>query len=153
MGLVSKYPIWIFSKPPLIAWLISFSNFIFGSEELAVRLFSPILHFLISIILWITCIKIYGNNAGKFAALIWSTLPLTGLGSFIISTDTPLLFFWSLSLLALTNIIKENSFIWIILLGIFLGFGFLTKYAMIYFVILLIIFWLIYDRNKFYKIL
>ena len=140
-----------FSKPPLIAWLISFSTFVFGSEELAVRLFSPILHFLISIILWIICIKIYGNDAGKFAALIWCTLPLTGLGSFIISTDTPLLFFWSLSLLALTNIIKEKSFIWTILLGVFLGFGFLTKYAMIYFVIFLIIFWLIYDRNKFIK--
>ena len=40
-----------FTKPPLIAWAIALSTNIFGNEEWAVRLFSPIIHFFISIIL------------------------------------------------------------------------------------------------------
>ena len=43
-----------FTKPPFIAWTIGLSTKIFGNEEWAVRLFSPIIHFFISIILWIT---------------------------------------------------------------------------------------------------
>ena len=35
-----------FSKPPLIAWLISISTSIFGNEEWSVRIFSTIIHFL-----------------------------------------------------------------------------------------------------------
>ena len=34
-----------FTKPPLIAWVIALSTNIFGNEEWAVRLFSPIIHF------------------------------------------------------------------------------------------------------------
>ena len=41
-----------FTKPPLIAWLIGFSTFIFGNEEWAVRLFAPITHLFISLVLW-----------------------------------------------------------------------------------------------------
>ncbi len=141
-----------FTKPPFIAWLISFSTYIFGNSEFGIRFFSPILHLLIAFILWYTCFIIYGNNSGKFTALIWITLPLTSLGSFIISTDTPLLFFWSLSLLALTKIIKNKNFFWSFVLGILISLGFLTKYAMLYFIILLLIFWLIYDRNKFIEL-
>ena len=36
-----------FTKPPLIAWVIALSTNIFGNEEWAVRLFSPIIHFFI----------------------------------------------------------------------------------------------------------
>ena len=39
-----------FTKPPLIAWMIGFSTYIFGNEEWAVRLFSPITHLLISLV-------------------------------------------------------------------------------------------------------
>ena len=41
-----------FTKPPLIAWIIAFSTFIFGNEEWAVRLLSPITQLLISLVLW-----------------------------------------------------------------------------------------------------
>ena len=140
-----------FSKPPLIAWLISISTSIFGNEEWSVRIFSTIVHFFISIILWITSNELFDRKSGAYAALIWMFLPLTSFGSFIISTDTPLLFFWSLCLLLTIKIIKRNHKLWSILLGISLGFGFLTKYAIVYFVILITLFWILYDRNKVIK--
>ena len=60
-----------FTKPPFIAWTIGLSTKIFGNEEWAVRLFSPIIHFFISIILWITTKFAFGLKAGRIAALLW----------------------------------------------------------------------------------
>ena len=144
----NKLDLGYFSKPPLIAWLISFSTLIFGNEEWAVRLFSPIIHLFISIVLWSCSNSIYGTKAGSLTAIIWITLPATSLGSFLISTDTPLLFFWSLGLLSLIKIIKNGSLFWVILLGITAGLGFLAKYAILYFIILMIIFFLVHYKNK-----
>ena len=90
-----------YTKPPLIAWLIGFSTFIFGNEEWAVRLFAPLAHLFISLVLWGTAKYAFRTNSGKIAALIWIFTPAASLGGFIISTDTPLLLFWSLSLLFL----------------------------------------------------
>ena len=98
-----------FTKPPLVAWMIAFSTFIFGNEEWAVRLLSPITHLFISLVLWGTAkfafwIKVWE----RIAALIWIFTPAASLGGFIISTDTPLLLFWSLSLLFLLISLKTK---------------------------------------------
>ncbi len=141
-----------FTKPPLIAWMISFSTFVFGNDEWAVRLFSPITHLLISFILWATAKLVFGSKSGKVAALIWIFTPAASLGSFIISTDTPLLLFWSLSLFFLLISLRQNSNFPSLLSGIFLGLAFLSKYAALYFLIFFVMWWLIYDRNKFLNI-
>ena len=141
-----------FTKPPLIAWLISFSTYIFGNEEWAVRLFSPIIHLFISLVLWSTAKYAFGSKSGKVAALIWIFTPATSIGGFIISTDTPLLLFWSLSLLFLLISLRNNSGFSSLFVGIFLGFAFLSKYAALYFLIFFIIWWLIYDRNTYLSI-
>ncbi len=141
-----------FTKPPLIAWMISFSTFLFGNAEWAVRLFSPIMHLLISFVLWATAKFAFGSNSGKIAALIWIFTPAASLGGFIISTDTPLLFFWSLSLFFLLISLKQNSSFTSLLVGIFLGLAFLSKYAALYFLIFFIVWWTIFDRGKFLSI-
>ncbi len=141
-----------FTKPPLIAWMIAFSTLIFGNEEWAVRLFSPITHFFISLVLWGTAKFAFGSNSGKVAALIWIFTPAASLGGFIISTDTPLLLFWSLSLFFLLISIRQNSSFSSLLVGIFLGFAFLSKYAALFFLIFFFIWWLIYDRSTFLSI-
>ena len=141
-----------FTKPPLIAWIISFSTFIFGNEEWAVRLFSPITHLFISFVLWATAKLVIGSNSGKIAALIWIFTPAASLGGFLISTDTPLLLFWSLSLFFLLISLRQNSSFSSLFVGIFLGFAFLSKYAALYFLIFFIIWWLIYDRNTFLSV-
>ena len=141
-----------FTKPPLIAWLIGFSTFVFGNEEWAIRLFAPITHLLISLVLWGTAKYAFRSNSGKVAALIWIFTPVASLGGFIISTDTPLLLFWSLSLLFLLISLKQNSSFTSLFVGVFLGFAFLSKYAALYFYVFFIIWWLIYDRSTFISI-
>ena len=142
-----KLDLGYFTKPPLIAWIIALSTTIFGNEEWAIRLSSPIFHFLTSLILW-KCGQIaFGFNAGRVAALIWIFTPAASLGSFIISTDTPLILFWSLSLLFLFKLLNYNSYKLAFLTGISIGLAFLSKYAALYFLIFFILWWIIYDRG------
>ena len=137
-----------FTKPPMIAWAIALSTSVFGNEEWAVRLFSPLIHFSTSLILWATSQFAFGAKAGKLAALIWIFTPAASLGSFIISTDTPLLLFWSFSILFIFKLFRNETNLIAILAGISIGLAFLSKYAALYFVIFFIMWWLIYDRNK-----
>ena len=132
----------------MIAWVIALSTSVFGNEEWAVRLFSPLIHFCISLILWATSQFAFGAKAGKLAALIWIFTPAASLGSFIISTDTPLLLFWSFSILFIFKLFRNETNLIAILAGISIGLAFLSKYAALYFVIFFIMWWLIYDRNK-----
>ena len=132
----------------MIAWAIALSTSVFGNEEWAVRLFSPLIHFFISLILWATSQFAFGAKAGKLAALIWIFTPAASLGSFIISTDTPLLLFWSFSILFIFKLFRNETNLIAILAGISIGLAFLSKYAALYFVIFFIMWWLIYDRNK-----
>ena len=124
-----------FSKPPLISWLIYSTTFFLGEAEWAIRFSSPILHLGISLIIWLIAKKIYGYRAANISAIIWVTLPLTSLGSFIISTDTPLLFFWCVAFYSLIRLFETKSLFWPVVLGISLGLGFLTKYAVLFFII------------------
>ena len=137
-----------FTKPPMIAWVIALSTKIFGNEEWVVRLCSPLIHLSISLILWATSQFAFGGKAGKLAALIWIFTPAASLGSFIISTDTPLLLFWSFSIFFIFKLFHNETHIIAILAGISIGLAFLSKYAALYFIIFLIMWWLIYDRNK-----
>ena len=107
-----------FSKPPVIAWLIAFTTYFFGIAEWSVRLSAPIIHFLITVMIWFISKNIYSVKIANLSALIWATLPLNSFGSLIISTDTPLLLFWCVSLFALLKTLESNKVFWPILLGI-----------------------------------
>ena len=63
------------------------------------------------------------------------TLPAVSYSSGIISTDVPLLFFWSVALYAFIRLSQARHAGWTVLLGVSLGLGLLSKYAMIYFLL------------------
>ena len=74
-------------------------------------------------------------RTGFWSGLVYATLPGVSLSSSLISTDAPLLFFVALSLLALARFSVSASWRWGAMLGVGLGFGLLSKYAMIYFIL------------------
>ena len=57
----------------------------------------------------------------------------------IIYTDPPLLFFWALASLSYVKMLRGRDLRWTALLGVSLGFGLLAKYAMIYFLLGIVI--------------
>ncbi|MEC9099811.1 MAG: glycosyltransferase family 39 protein [Pseudomonadota bacterium] len=124
-----------FTKPPLIAWVIHVTTLLFGNAEWAVRLSSPILHAGTSFACALIAKEIFGKKVYLWAGITFLTLPAVSFSSFLISTDVPLLFFWSIALYAMLQILKTRHLSWAILLGIALGLGLLSKYAMCYFLI------------------
>ncbi|MEL7029493.1 MAG: glycosyltransferase family 39 protein, partial [Pseudomonadota bacterium] len=124
-----------FSKPPMIAWLIGATTGLFGSEEWAIRLTSPLLHAGAAWALYVLGRELYGPRTGFWAALGYMTLPAVSFSSGLITTDAPLLFFWCLSLTVFHRLLNEPDGREGMLLGALIGMGLLSKYAMIYFVI------------------
>jgi 4-amino-4-deoxy-L-arabinose transferase-like glycosyltransferase len=129
----SQTPAWgYFSKPPMIAWVIGLTSGACGTDEMCVRLGAPIFHAGTTIVLFCLGRALYGTSVGLLAAAAYATLPGVTLSSLLITTDVPLLFFWSLALLATVNLLERRSIGWGIVWGVAMGLGLLSKYAMAY---------------------
>ena len=128
-----------FSKPPFLAWIIRVYTELFGDSFFAIKLLPSIIYLLISWSIY-NLLKTSGlNNHDSFVGcLVFLFIPAVTFSSFIISTDLFLLLFWTLSLNQLIKINEEQKYKNFVLLGIFLGLGFLSKYAAIYFIICLL---------------
>ncbi len=125
-----------FSKPPMIAWVIGTTTSIFGNGEWAVRMSSPLLHPIIAYILFRTARLLYDERTGFWAACAYFLMPAVWLSSGIVSTDVALLLFWALGLSAFFHVRETPRMKWAGLLGISIGFGMLSKYAMLFFCLL-----------------
>ncbi|MGD9799318.1 MAG: ArnT family glycosyltransferase [Parvularculaceae bacterium] len=127
-----------YSKPPLIAWSIAVTTALFGDAEWAVRLAAPFYHLGAAIFLFLLARRIAGPREAFWAGAAWLTLPGVFLSSTLITTDAPLMFFWSAAVyffFLATDREDEKRGRWAALLGAAIGLGFLAKYAMSYFLI------------------
>jgi len=126
-----------FSKPPLIAWIVWLTTALFGNAEWAIRIGSPLLHGATSLLLFGISRQAFPGQprTALWSTLAYLTLPGISYSAGLISTDVPLLFFWTLALFAFLRALEETSWRWPILCGIAVGFGLLAKYAMFYFAI------------------
>ncbi|MBF0094069.1 MAG: glycosyltransferase family 39 protein [Alphaproteobacteria bacterium] len=127
-----------FSKPPLIAWVIALTTQVCGEGETCVKLGSPLAYMGSSLALFALGRELYGPRVGFWSAVVFVTLPAVSLSSMIISVDPFLILFWALGLVALIRAIATESLRWWLLLGVMIGLGLLTKYAMAFFVLSLI---------------
>tara|TARA_B100001093_G_scaffold267396_1_gene255737 strand:+ start:596 stop:2101 length:1506 start_codon:yes stop_codon:yes gene_type:complete len=135
-----------FTKPPLTSWIIGLSHSIFGHHQWAVRIPAPWLHLATALVLWRAGGWLGGPSAGRLAALLWSTLPAVGLGGFLISTDTPLLLFWSLGLMIIIGITGGHleRHRGMVAAGAAFGAALMAKYAAVYGLLGLLIFVLLH---------
>lgn len=122
-----------FSKPPVIAWVIFGAERICGDGPACIRGASALIHGGTSLLLFVLARRLFGGRAGLWACVIFLTLPGISFSSALISTDVPLLFFWAAALVALERVMATGSTAWAVLLGLALGMGFLSKYAMAFF--------------------
>lgn len=123
-----------YSKPPLLAWLIAGATSVCGDSEYCVRLPASLVHAATSVLVYLTAAALYDRRVAFWAGLSFATLPGVSMSAFVISTDVPLLFFWALALLAFVRLVQGGSGgVWSIVLGVALGLGLNSKYAMAYF--------------------
>ena len=138
-----------FSKPPLLAWFIRLYSYLFGSDFISIKIFPSIVYIFTSISIYLLCIELsFTKKNALTCSLMFIIMPAVSLSSFLISTDVLLLFFWTVSLIYLIKIRKDPGVFNFILLGIFLGLSFLSKYAAVYFFLCLFLFIFFDDKFK-----
>ena len=125
-----------YSKPPMIAWVIHAVTSVFGNGEWAVRLAAPFLHTTGAVFLFLLGRAMYDARTGMFAAFGYALMPAVILSSAVISTDGVLMPFWCAGLYAFWRL-RSGDGHWAsaVGLGVAVGAGFLSKYAMLYFLI------------------
>jgi len=124
-----------FSKPPMIAWLVRGATEICGNGEACVRAASPVLYTVTAVLIYAAARQLYSERIAFWSAIVFATLPGVSYSSMLITTDVPLVLFWSLALYAWIMLVKGGEMRFAVLLGMAVGLGLLSKQAMIYFVL------------------
>lgn len=119
-----------FSKPPVIAWLIAASTMLFGDGILAVKLPALLLYPATAWLMFLLGKKLFDARVGFRAGLAFALIPIVSALGLAISTDAPLLFFWSAAMLCLLRAIERDRMRDWLLLGAMLGLGIMSKYTM-----------------------
>lgn len=136
-----------YSKPPMVAYMNFITREIFGVSELSVRITPIILSFLLSIFTYLFVKRVFDEKS----ALIASTLPQITLGfsinSILMTTDAPFIFFWSISVMLLYFAFERNSLPLWLLVGIFSGLAFLSKYTAVFLLPSALLYGLFYKRD------
>lgn len=122
-----------YSKPPMVAWLIWLGTHLCGDAEPCLRLGATLLYPATAWLLYLLGSRLFAPRVGFWAALTYITLPMVSLGSWFITTDAALLFFWTLTLYGLSRALDGNHWRDWLLLGLALGLGGLSKYSMVFF--------------------
>jgi hypothetical protein len=93
------------------------------------------------------CKFLYNEELAVWVALIWLTTPIITYGSLVASTDSLMLFFEAMALYFFLCAIKTNNFSLWFLIGIIFGFGVLSKYTAVFFIVSLLFY--LYWSNQF----
>ncbi len=141
-----------YSKPPMVAWLIALTTFVFGEQEAAIRLAAPLLHFGTALVLYRLARRLYDARVAFWSAVAYATLPGVSASAAIMSTDAPLLFCWTVALHAFIRAREPGGERWWIVAGSAAGLGLLSKYAMAYWLLSALLFLLLFrDERRHFK--
>jgi 4-amino-4-deoxy-L-arabinose transferase-like glycosyltransferase len=130
---------WIWSRalapgyldhPPMVALWIRLGTLLAGNTPLGVRLLGPLSVAVGSWLLADAAERLMpGRRAGLAAAALFNATLLAGVGSVIMTPDTPLLFFWTATLWALARFLAARSGRWLVAAGGFAGLALTSKYT------------------------
>ena len=131
-----------FSKPPGIGWLMGLAGAVGGNTTFGVRMFAVFLGTGSLWFLFVLSRGLYGPGVAMIAAIAFVANPANAALNLVLTIDAPLVFFWTLSLLAFWRFIqpKTNPVAWGGLLTIGLAGGILSKQMMLVFPLMAILF-------------
>lgn len=130
------------SKPPMISWAIYFSTRLFGDQEWAIRILSPVTYFFTALFVYGCAKKLFNPQIGFWSGISVLVLPAVTYSASIISTDPFLILFWSLALMAFTYAYQTRGPGWWLLCGVAIGLGTLSKYTMLAFLLSAILYFI-----------
>lgn len=144
-----------FDHPPLCSYSIGLSTYLFGNHELFVRL--PMILYSIGImwVLYQLTLQLFSSRRLAFMVVVAINLTLFfNISAFIATPDTPLLFFWLLTVWMLSKVFFiQSRWYWWVLAGVFAGLALCSKYTASFLFISTLLYILIskYHRHYLWK--
>ena len=137
-----------FDHPPMTAWTIALFTAIGGDTPFFVRIGTVIYTTATLAVLFAATRILFGSARLALAAGILSMCTVfIPLSATVATPDPPLLFFWSLILLAMAKLLRTGQARWWYLAGASLGLGMLSKYSAAL-VVPGIFVWIAWDRDR-----
>jgi 4-amino-4-deoxy-L-arabinose transferase-like glycosyltransferase len=119
--------------PPMVALWIRAGTALAGQTAFGVRLLGPIAAAAASALLFDAARLLFpGARAGTPAVLLLNASLLLGVGSIIMTPDSPLLFFWTAALWAMARLAAGGSGGWWLAAGVFAGLALDSKYTAVF---------------------
>ena len=130
-ALWSKHLAWCYlDHPPMVALWIRVSTWLFGDDEFGIRALGTLAAAAGGPFVYLLSSRLFGNRAeAAFAGLLYCSMLLIAVGAIIITPDTPLLFFWSITIYAVIRIYRDEDWRWWMIAGIAMGFALQSKYT------------------------
>ncbi len=128
-ALAAGYP----DHPPMVALWIRAGTALAGDGALGVRLLGPLSAALASLLLVDAGERLLpGRHAGLLAAWLLNASLLFGVGSVVMTPDSPLLFFWTACLWAAARWLEHADDRWWLAIGLFAGLALVSKYTAVF---------------------
>ncbi|OZC57717.1 glycosyl transferase [Rhodococcus sp. RS1C4] len=122
-------------KPPMSLWLMSLSVRVFGLSSWAMLIPQALLGVGSVALLWATIRRQFGSAAGLLAGLTLAVTPVAALMFRFNNPDALLVLLMIAAVWASMRAVENGRTRWLVLTGVFVGFGFLTKQLQVMLVI------------------
>jgi len=138
-----------FDHPPMIAWSLWVTTHLLGVNKLGIRILPLILSLLISLALYRMGKEILLDRwAGLWAVLLANASLLFSAGSFLVTPDTLVIFFFLMAVWHFYRAIERQSDWSMLGAGLWFGLGLLSKYTMVLLGPLLLVFLLLDPKGR-----
>ena len=114
-------------KPPASLWVMALSGRIFGFSPWSMLAPQALMAVGAVALLWATVRRVAGPGAGLLAGAVLALTPVAVLMFRFNNPDALLVLLMVAAAWATTHAVEKGSTRWLLLAGVFLGFGFLTK--------------------------
>lgn len=134
--------------PGMIFWSIALGRAVFGDVPFAIR-FVPLLFAAgTAALLARMAAKMYGERAALWALLLLTIQPVTFLTAASGFPDSPMLFFWALTMTLVREALETGRGAWWIPAGAALGLGMISKYTIVFFGVAMVFYLLTSPRDR-----
>jgi len=120
------------SQPPVAIWLAGLASSVCGDGETCIRLPSPIIFTLSAFLIYPLARRLYDNRIAFWATIVYATLPAVSAFSMVAMPEAASSLFWIAGLLFLSVHLDRPTLGSGLGLGLAVGLGLLTDYALIY---------------------
>ena len=122
-------------KPPAALWIMALSVRIFGLSSFSILMPQVLMGVATVGVLYATVKRYFGPAAGLLAGAVMALTPVAVLMFRFNNPDALLVLLMTLAAWATMRAIEKGSIKWMVWVGVFLGFGFLTKTLQVFLVV------------------